>query len=123
VVKSLDGDHDYRRIVLKAFFAVAAYCLHQSALDLVGGRGAISHDDVFHAVHAELLVVRALDFGDAVGVEHQAIAGLELELGLLVCPLGKEAEYASAYAQFERAAIGTDKNGRIMSGIAVAERP
>ena len=59
----MHGDHDDRGVVLKAFFAVLAYGLHQTALDFFGRARAVTHYDVdraqcAQAVEAVAAVVR-----------------------------------------------------------------
>ena len=65
--------------------------------------------------------MRALYFRDAIGIEHQAIAALQLQLRLFVGPLGKQTQHSAADSKFRGRAISTNEQRRIVSCVAVAQ--
>jgi hypothetical protein len=114
----LDFDQDQGDVVGGGAFAPFGYAIEDAFFHFVEGEAGSFADDFLHAFDAEHFAAGIEDVGDAVGVEDDAVAGIEIhiESGFGVHGIGQRAEnHAAGFEEARLGAIVRDHGGR-MSG-------
>src|SRR5215471_11780663 len=120
-LKSLEGQRDQRRIVMKVAAVEFDDMRHNDLLQHVGVDGAISGQKVDQPRLSEFVVGLAGRRGYSIGEEQQAISGLNTNLGLLKLPVGERSKHRAARLEPQNIATGAHQHRCAMTGIRVCE--
>ena len=86
----------------------------------LGGRGeAVPAADLDEAIETQLFFVLARRLGDAVGVEHQAVAGSELHVRRVVAHAGQQSQRHAGGAEFLDLPAGPQEQCRVVPGVGI----
>jgi hypothetical protein len=114
----VDCGDDQGYVVGKLTVAEFRNFLHHAALGVRGGSPG-RPGRLNNALIAKFVGLKILRFGNAIGEEEQAIAGIELNRRVCVGPFGQNAEDAAVSAERFRGASGSQEKGGTMAGIFV----
>src|SRR5258707_520427 len=101
--------------------AELGYGLEDSFLYFYCGRRGILLQDLEQAVFSEFFVVGIAGFGNAVGVQDQAVAALQLGYVALERLICEDAQDDAALAEPLVRAVATHNKGRIVAGAHIAK--
>src|SRR5580692_10405344 len=118
VCADLNFDEDQGDVVGGRALAPFGYAVQDAFLHFVEGEAGSFADDFLHAFDAEHFAAGIEDVGDAVGVEHDAVARVEIHVegGFGVHGFGESAEnHAAGFEQARLGAVVRDHGGRMSS--------
>src|SRR5580704_2750021 len=115
------GDDDEGEVVLEGAAAEGGDLFADGGEEIGGGEGDMAFSEIDEAGFAEFLVAGVHGFGEAVGEEDEAIAGLEAGLGIGVDAAGHDAERSAALFQSDDSAGGAQEQRRAVAGAGVEQ--
>ena len=101
--------------------AELGYGLEDSFLYFYCGRRGILLQDLEQAVFSEFFVVGIAGFGDAIGVQDQAVAALQFRGTTFECLICEYAQDEAAFAESLVRAVAAYDKGRVMTGAHIAK--
>ena len=89
--------------------------------DLGGGQGAVGSEDFDKTLLIEFVVGCIIGFGDAIAVEYQRVAGVQMGVHFAVGSGVENSEDGAAAGEHFGVAVGAHEDGRIVSRIGIGE--